>query len=86
MLVKEKKITKITFETYTGIILDDGKSIKDNITSLIFKNVFDWIEHTKKYNSSEKVVGKETTIEYYLNINKFHYEYNYDFLDDDYSF
>ena len=58
MLGKEKRITKITFEKYSGIILYNGKSIKDNITNLIFRNVFDWIEHLKKYKVSEKVVCK----------------------------
>lgn len=58
MLGKEKRITQITFEKYSGIILDDGKSIKDNITNLIFRNLFDWIEHLKKYKVAEKVVER----------------------------
>ena len=51
-------VTKITFKNHTGIILDNGESIKDNITKLIYKNVLFWIDNIEK---NKKLLNKIKT-------------------------
>lgn len=60
----KKRTTKISFENFTGIILDDGVKIKDDITGLIFENVLHWISYLEEAKGPSN--KNETMIDYYF--------------------
>ena len=77
-----KRKTTISFENFTGVILNDGKQIRDDISGLCFNGVFSWLKHLKKHKNAENLVGKHFMLNYYNNLHK---EYNADcqFIFDD---
>ena len=60
----KKRITKISFGKFTGIILDDGVKIKDDMSGLIFEDVLHWISYIEKRKSPTN--KNETMIDYYF--------------------